>query len=252
MTETCASFPGTKSRWEGYNQSEFEFDGRQCRVVSPRATATGKPWIWRARFWGTAPGVDLALLGCGFHVAYIDVVSMFGGPRAVAHWDAFYRRLTGQHGFAEKPALEGMSRGGLIVYNWAKRNPDKVACIYGDAPVCDFKSWPGKNPANEMWTLCREAYGFSEEEARAFKDNPIDNLEPLAEARVPVIHVCGAKDESVPMPENTDILAARYRALGGEITVIVKEDCGHHPHGLEDPTPVVEFILQHTGHAVSR
>ena len=36
-----------------------------------------------------------------------------------------------------------MSRGGLIIYNWATANPKKVACIYGDAPVCDFKSWPG-------------------------------------------------------------------------------------------------------------
>jgi len=46
-------------------------------------------------------------------------------------------------GFAEKPALIGLSRGGLYCYNWAIENPDKVACIYGDAPVCDMKSWPG-------------------------------------------------------------------------------------------------------------
>jgi len=36
----------------------------------------------------------------------------------------------------------GVSRGGLYCYNWASQNPEKVACIYGDAPVCDVKSWP--------------------------------------------------------------------------------------------------------------
>lgn len=28
-------------------------------------------------------------------------------------------------GFNKKVALEGMSRGGLIVYNWAAQNPEK-------------------------------------------------------------------------------------------------------------------------------
>ena len=36
----------------------------------------------------------------------------------------------------------------------------------------------------------------------------------------------------------------RYKAFGGEIQVIHKLGIGHHPHGLDDPTPVVEFILK--------
>lgn len=48
-------------------------------------------------------------------------------------------------GFNKKVALEGMSRGGLIVYNWAAQNPEKVACIYADAPVMDFKSCHPEN-----------------------------------------------------------------------------------------------------------
>jgi len=31
-------------------------------------------------------------------------------------------------------------------------------------------------------------------------------------------------------------------ALGGEIELIAKSGIGHHPHGLEDSTPIVEFI----------
>ena len=50
-------------------------------------------------------------------------------------------------------------------------------------------------------------------------------------------------DEAVPLPENTKVLAERYRRLGGRIRVIVKPGVGHCPHSLEDPTPVVDFIL---------
>ncbi len=34
-----------------------------------------------------------------------------------------------EKGLSKKVALEGMSRGGLIIYNWAIANPDKVAAM---------------------------------------------------------------------------------------------------------------------------
>jgi hypothetical protein len=49
----------------------------------------------------------------------------------------------------------------------------------------------------------------------------------------------------VPRQENTGLLAQRYRQLGGSITLIAKPGVGHHPHGLDDPTPIVEFITRH-------
>ena len=246
----ASPFPGTKTDWFGYDKYDFEVDGRACCVTAPGNAAPGKPWIWRARFWGHEPQTDLALLAKGFHVAYIDVAGLFGCPKAVAHWDAFYEFLTRQHGFAKKAALEGMSRGGLIVYNWAHANPDKVSCIYADAPVCDIKSWPGGKGEGQgnagEWPACIEVYGLTEEEALDFDENPIDHLAPLAEAAIPLMHVCGGADKGVPVAENTSVLEQRYRALGGCIKVIVKEGCGHHPHSLEDPAPIVEFILRNT------
>jgi alpha-beta hydrolase superfamily lysophospholipase len=158
--------------------------------------------------------------------------------------------FTKEHGFAPKAALEGMSRGGLIIYNWAAVNPDKVSCIYGDAPVCDFKSWPGgkgKGQGSEAaWRDCLKAYGFTEEQALAFDGNPVDNLQPLADAKIPLLHVVGDADDVVPVAENTARLAKRYRELGGSITVINKPGVGHHPHSLKDPTPIVEFVLRHS------
>ena len=129
----------------------------------------------------------------------------------------------------------------------AAANPNKVAAIYGDNPVCDFKSWPGgkgSGPGSpEDWKKLIHDYGFrSEAEALAFTGNPIDNLKSLARARVPLIHLCGDADEVVPYPENTVLLGQRYVKLGGTIHVIVRHGFHHHPHGLDDPTPVVEFI----------
>jgi hypothetical protein len=54
----------------------------------------------------------------------------------------------------------------------------------------------------------------------------------------------GDADDAVPLAENTAIVERRYKELGGPITVIVKKGVGHHPHSLEDPAPIVEYILK--------
>lgn len=239
------------SEWNGFARADFQIDGRGCIVVAPKEVATGKPWIWRARFFGHEPQTDIALLGKGYHLVYMDVVNMYGAPVAVAHWNEFYAHLVGKHGFAKKAVLEGMSRGGLIIFNWAKVNPEKVACIYGDAPVCDIRSWPGGKGTSKGskgdWERCKQAYGITEVDVGGFKGNPIDGLEPLAKAGVPILIVCGAADDVVPMVENTNVLKERYEALGGSIRVIAKEGVGHHPHSLKDPTEIVDFIRKHAG-----
>ena len=53
----------------------------------------------------------------------------------------------------------------------------------------------------------------------------------------------------VPWDENTGVVARNYRALGGNITLIAKPGVNHHPHGLEDSTPIVEFIVRYAGAA---
>ncbi len=243
----AAGFSDKKSDWHGFDRYELAVAGRPCIIVAPRQAAAGLPWIWRARFFGHEPQADLELLECGFHVAYCDVAGLYGSPAAVDFWDQFYAHVTKEYGFAPKAALEGMSRGGLIVYNWAAKNPDKVACIYGDAPVCDFKSWPGGKGKGQgspgSWRQCLEAYGMTEEQALELKGNRIDKLQPLTDKKIKQIHVVGEADDVVPVAENTDIVEQRYRALGGSIQVIRKSGIGHHPHSLKDPTPIVQFIL---------
>ena len=89
-----------------------------------------------------------------------------------------------------------------------------------------------------------ERYGFkTEAEALAYDKNPIDELAPLAAANIPLLNVYGDADKTVPWDENTKILAERYQKLGGHITLILKPGADHHPHGLPDPTPIVDFIF---------
>src|SRR5204862_1562894 len=102
---------------------------------------------------------DLALLAHGWHVAYLNAKDMYGGPRAMSLFDAFYTHVVAQHGLAKRAVLEGFSRGGLYAFNFAAAHPERVAALYLDAPVLDIQSWPGKNRASKEWRDCLANYG---------------------------------------------------------------------------------------------
>jgi pimeloyl-ACP methyl ester carboxylesterase len=248
----AAPFEGAKSDYHGFTRYDFKVDGCEALVVAPREPMAGRPWIWRAEFFDHQPQIDLALVNKGFHLVYIQVGNTFGCPDAMRHWDAFYKELTEKHGLSPRPVLEGLSRGGLYVYNWGAANPTHVLAIIGDNPVCDFKSWPGakgKGPGSKGdWDKLLKDYHFKDEaEAMAYKGNPVDNLKPLAEAKVPLLHIAADADEAVPYEENTVLIKERYEKLGGKIEVIVKHGGHHHPHGLEDPAPAVDFVFKALG-----
>ena len=235
--------------WHGFHRYHFTVAGCHAWVVEPPAVASGKPWTWCLAFPDayTERCATLQLLAKGYYAAFIDVGNTFGCPKAVEQFNAFYQMLTRQ-GLNSKPVLIGISRGGLYAYRWAAENPGRVSAIYGDAPVCDFKSWPGGKGHGQGspkdWQSLLVHYGFKDEAtALAYPHNPVDSLAPLAAAGIPIIHVVGDSDDTVPVAENTAIVEKRYRELGGTIQVIHKPGIGHHPHGLADPTPVVEFIL---------
>ncbi|PQO45379.1 hypothetical protein C5Y93_13065 [Blastopirellula marina] len=248
----AADWPGQVSQWHGYPRYDFQVDDRPAYVVAPKQAAKGNPWVWRARFPGFHDEADLLLLKQGFHVAYINTDNMLGSPRAMQHWDQFYDFLHGK-GLAKKVALEGVSRGGLFVYGWASRHPGRIACIYADTPVCDIKSWPGGQGngigSPDTWQRLLKEYDFTDEEAKSYAENPIDILAPIANAKVPILHIVSLNDQVVPPTENTFVLAERYRMLGGDIEVIeVKEgtDKSHGHHFTHpDPQKVADFILQH-------
>ena len=234
------------THWHGFLQTQLTVGTVEVAVISPFKEKVGKPWCWHGEFFGCRSEPDIALLGEGFHIVYVKIPDMLGCPKAVAIWNQVYEFLTTEHSFNARPALIGLSRGALYCYNWAIQNPTKVSCIYADAPVCDFKSWP-RNRSAYNWNLVLTLWNFSDEqEALAYSGNPIDNLECLVKAAIPLLHVYGDADDLVPPKENTLLLAQRYQALGGSIKLICKPGARHHPHGLEDSTPIIEFILNNT------
>lgn len=246
------SFEGeTIDQWQGRPRHVFQVAGHKAWVVEPVTPLPGRPWTWCTEFpdaFTARTGVP-QLLASGVYHAHISDFNRLGCDDQLKLMDEFHRTMVAK-GFAPKVALIGLSRGGFMAYRWAQRNPENIACIYGDAPVCDLKSWPagfgtGKGSKGD-WKHAKELYGWkTDEEARAFAENALDEkpLSRLAAAKVPLLHVVGDADDLVPVAENTAILAERYRKLGGEITVI-PHAAGHHPHGLDDPSPVVDFILK--------
>ena len=244
MKHTMQAFPGRKSSWNGYDRYDFQFRGRDAIVVCPQQAAPGKPWIWRPAFFGAFPSVDKALLGKGFHVAYYDLTHLYGSPRAVEAGTAFYGYMKNYYGLSSKVTVEGFSRGGLFAFNWAAKNTDKVACIYVDAPVCNVFSWPGRKD-QALWNGLLKEWNLTDAEMDTFAGNPVDHLEPLVKAGIPVIAVCGDSDRVVPYPENMEVVRNKYSRLGGLVEVILKPGCDHHPHSLDDPQPVVDFILRY-------
>ncbi len=236
-------------KWHGFERTHFTFNGRNAWVVAPIKSLEGKPWVWRAHFPEWHTDADSILLSRGFHIAYVNTNDMFGAPAAMQVWNAFHAYMVSK-GFAERVALEGVSRGGLYVYNWAKRNPLKVACIYAEAPVCDFKSWPGGKGVGKGspsdWQVLQKQYGFTEEQALAYKDNPNDNLDGLAACGVPVLHSIGLNDKIVPNTENSFPLINNYIKAGGTATVIPMtrgpQNLEGHHFQIERPSVIADFI----------
>ena len=243
---SAQEYPGEKSTWEGCDRYDFQVEGRDALVVIPKKAAPGNPWIWRPAFFGAFPSVDQALLKEGWHLAYYDVTHLYGSPRAVKLAKSFYDYVVPAFNLDKKVCVEGFSRGGYFTFAWADAYPETVSCLYVDAPVCDITSWPGRHQP-EFWNGFLEEWGVKDEDVdSSFIGNALNHLPRIAKAGIPIISVCGGADEGVPYDENMHTVRDAYQAMGGIVEVIVKPDCGHHPHSLEDPTPVVDFIKAHT------
>lgn len=242
-----------QDQWHGFKRHHFEVANTECWVTEPTNPLPGNHWVWCTEWpdsFVERTGT-VELLREGYYFVHLKVGTMsLGNPTALKKMDDFYHHLTKQ-GLNRKCILTGVSRGGLYAYRFANANPERIIAIYGDAPVCDFKSWPmGVTQGLRVEDGIRQllsGYGFKDEaEAIAYKGNPIDILEPLAKANIPLIHVIGEADDAVPPATNSDIVEERYKALGGTITVFRKPGLGHHPHGLDNPRQVVDLLRDYT------
>lgn len=193
----------------------------------------GDTWIWER------------LLDAGFAVAAAPgVAEWLGKPEARQVVTELYDLATKEFGLDHQVCLMPQSRGGLLCYNWAAENPDKVRCIGGIYPVGNITvfSW-GNSLAGTSKT-----YGLSEEEMKAQfpRHNPIERLTPIAEKKIPIFHITGDKDGAVPAERNSLEIQRRYRALGGEMEVEMVPGKGHEEcPEIFHSQKLVDFFLKH-------
>lgn len=236
------------SEYFGYKKYEFTCDGCPCIIVEPQSPLPEKRWIWKAEFFEAFPRFELEMLRRGYFLCFMNVGNTFGCPDAMKHFDVFYQELTACYGFHAYPVLLGLSRGGLYVYYWALANPEKTGCVYADNPVCDFTSWPGGKGCGpgspEDWEKLLQDYHFASEEEAFAWPSPIERIKTLLDAQVPLVHVVAEDDEVVPYLENTARMERQIADLGGSLKVFLHPG-QHHPHGLEDPAPVADWIEAH-------
>lgn len=223
----------------------FVIHGHTAFLIMPEAS-TSKPqaWVMYAPTLAGLPGVEEVwmfqrFLDAGIAIAGIDVGESYGNPEGRNLYTAFYDELVENRGMESKARLLARSRGGLMLYNWAAENSDKVACIAGIYPVCDLRSYPGLAQA-------AGAYGMSasELEQQLGEHNPVERLQLLANAKVPVFHIHGDSDTVVPLEANSGTLVERYKALGGPITLEVVEGRGHDMWtGWFQSQALVDFVI---------
>jgi dipeptidyl aminopeptidase/acylaminoacyl peptidase len=233
---------------QSFQRERFTIDGRPAFVIRPAKTVPGPtPWVMYAPTLGnTYPGeaetwMFRRFLSRGIAIAGVDVGESFGSPRGRETYHALHQRLVSKEGFDKRACLLARSRGGLMLYCWAADNPHKVKCIAGIYPVCNLTSYPGLKRA------CG-AYGMTESElAGVLSDhNPVDRLEPLAKARVPIFHIHGNVDKVVPLADNSALVKERYLAAGGSMELMIAKGQGHNMWpGFFECQELVDFVLKH-------
>lgn len=236
------------SSWNGYIRRDFYVNGREAILIEPSEKADGCPWIWRTEFFDAFSYADMEMLKKGWCLAYYRISNQYGSPEAVEMMKDFKDYIVSKYSLSQKVVLFGFSRGGLYAFNYSNKYPKDVSVIYLDAPVLDIRSWPGGKGigigSKNDWRQCLEVYGLKEEAILSWEGASVSRGKALINEGIPVIIVAGDSDEVVPFEENGKLLIELFQELGGEIKLILKKGIGHHPHSLEDPKEIVDFILK--------
>ncbi len=234
--------------WNEFESEEFSYFGRRGTIVYPKAPKNGK-LLLKTEYREAFPDVEIALLNKGYTLCNLVLSNRWGTKEEIDVLANFVEFVCEKFGFEHKCIPVGMSCGGLIATLLAERYPHLVSVMYLDAPVLNILSMCGLGEAEfdaGFWRELVNCYGFSKSTVINFRESPIDHMEVLIENSIPVIMCYGNSDNVVIYGENGQVLEDYYKQNGGDIKVICRSMCGHHPHGLTDPTPIVDFIEEHT------
>lgn len=210
----------------------FEVAGQTAFLFPPVDEAAEppqpKPWILYAPTLPAYPDeaerwMHEQFTAAGVAVAGVDTGESYGNRAGVEAAEALHAEMV-RRGYAKRPAVLGRSRGGLWASAWAIAHPELAAGIGGIYPVYDWRTFPGLEKA-------APAYGLMPEElaARAAELCPIERIDTIVRAGVPVCIIHGDDDQVVPLAPNSLRLKQAYEAAGkgNLVRLIVAEGQGH-------------------------
>lgn len=242
-----------KQIWNGYMMDIFSFDGYEARIVFPDKEVARNMLVLKTEYWNSFPDVEKQLVKAGFHLAWLKNETRFATKGDCERKARFISYLTEQYRLWSKCVLIGYSCGGAHAVNFAGLYPELVSCIYLDAPVLNFCSYPGKlgNAAcEEVWNN-EFVYAYPQISRRKllnFVGHPICKADILADHGIPILMLYGTEDQTVPYEENGRLLEEAY-AETQLLTVMPVALRGHHPHGMlqtEENEIIVNYVLQTT------
>ncbi len=241
-----------KSEWNGYERLDFTFEGRKAIVVLPPKKDPGGRWMLKTEYFGAFPSFELEMLSRGWSLAHIENSTRWVNPGDIEAKQPFCDFLQEEFGFAKKCLPVGMSCGGMQGVYFASMFPQYVAALYLDAPVLNLLSCPcaiglgSQNPKRDkMYREFVEKTGRTVSDLINDRNQPIDHVASLIRNRIPVFLICGDADTVVPYTENGLHLSRMYRESDVPFEEILKPGCDHHPHGLEDNTPLIAFAEEY-------
>ena len=240
-----------REKWNGFECDKFVFEEYDAIVIIPaEGTGNGELAI-KTEYWDKfVEAAELDLVKNGFHLCFIRNNNRWGTDSDLDRKARFIQYVQKEYGLKKKCVPIGMSCGGLIAIKLAAKYPELVSCMYLDAPTINYMSCPlGFGISNmlepERTELLNALHISSVSELLAYRDMPLDKIPILVENKIPVVMVTGDCDCIVPFCENGACLEKAYKDAGVELEVYVKLGQGHHPHGLKNPTPVVDFVMKH-------
>lgn len=229
----------------------FDFDmikttqnGREYTIVLPQKGTENGHWVLKTEYFDAFPAVELELVRRGYHLAHVKNITRWHKASDTEARAELAQYMHKNFGVGEKCVIVGMSCGGMQGIYFAAQYPQYVSCMYLDAPVVNLLSCPADlgSAHGGMFDEFKENTGIGLTELLSYRKHPLDYLPQLVGHKIPVILVCGDSDTIVPFDENGILLKQAYEEAGCVIKTIIKKGADHHPHGLDDISPIIEFI----------
>ena len=204
-------------------------------------------WALKTEYFGAFPDAEVELLKMGYHLFHVENNTRWHEEEDTDRRAKLAEYVSQKYGLSKKCVVVGMSCGGMQGIYFGAKYPQYVSCMYLDAPVVNLLSCPaGLGKAiDDLFEDFKKHRKMGIEELLSYRNHPLDHIPALVKNNIPIILVAGDSDAVVPYDENGKLLNDAYNENGCTIETIVKKGCDHHPHGLENSSPIIDFIKKY-------